>query len=220
MRHRISKYESYHEYKYEHNIRPENLDFWEDIENEYLQDDQNKDIINMDMINKIKKYIKLSIDIFLTDKQKFCYLNYTIYDQKINDIANELGIKPTTAYKHIRIARAKLYILSELFIESCGGQSRYNIIKNKLKSYINYSNKEEQYIITKYLIENSKGLLDIARELGYFPYNKIYSLYAKTRRNIIKNTSLSNDDLVDLRLYNKRKKYIDGVKAFSFFGGK
>ena len=157
------------------------------------------------MINKMNKYINLSIDNILTEKQRICYLKYITSNHNVTDIANELGISCATVYKHVRIARGKLFILSEIFIEALNYQSKYEITTNKLKEYIKYlDNEEEIYIITNYFINNKK-LQDIKEHLGYSKY-QMQLMYRKIRKRIITRTSITTEDLTDLLKYNKNKK--------------
>ena len=163
------------------------------------------------MINKMNKYINLSIDNILTEKQRICYLKYITSNHNVTDIANELGISCATVYKHVRIARGKLFILSEIFIEALNYQSKYEITTNKLKEYIKYlDNEEEIYIITNYFINNKK-LQDIKEHLGYSKY-QMQLMYRKIRKRIITRTSITTEDLTNLLEYHKNKKCYNNLK--------
>ena len=59
-------------------------------------------------IQRLKKIMKTGIMIELTDKQKSCMLKRYVDEKPVVDIANEMGIKPVTVYKHIRTAKKRI----------------------------------------------------------------------------------------------------------------
>ena len=59
-------------------------------------------------IQRLKKIMKTGIMIELTDKQKSCMLKRYVDEKPVVDIANEMGIKPATVYKHIRTAKKRI----------------------------------------------------------------------------------------------------------------
>ena len=58
--------------------------------------------------NRTKKLIAISIDTELTDRQKDCLTMRVYQKMSVEDIAAELGIRPTTVYKHIKKAKEAL----------------------------------------------------------------------------------------------------------------
>ena len=56
----------------------------------------------------MKKLIAISIDTELTDRQKDCLTMRVYQGISVEDIAAELGIRPTTVYKHIKKAKEAL----------------------------------------------------------------------------------------------------------------
>ena len=63
---------------------------------------------NNEIKNRMKKLIAISIDTELTDRQKDCLTMRVYQGLSAEDIAAELGIRPTTVYKHITKAKAAL----------------------------------------------------------------------------------------------------------------
>jgi len=59
---------------------------------------------NSNIRNRMKKLIVISIDTELTDRQKDCLTMRVYQKMSVEDIAAELGIRPTTVYKHINKA--------------------------------------------------------------------------------------------------------------------
>lgn len=199
------------------NFNENDNNFWENISEENIINDNDEYNIYESIIIKMKRFTYLSMDLVLTPLQKKCYIDYYKYENgdKVEMIANELGISCATVYKHVRIARGKLFILSEIFIEALNYQSKYEITINKLKQYIKYlDNEEEIYIITNYFIYNKK-LQDIKEHLGYSKYQMKY-MYKKTRQRIITRTSITTEDLTDLLKYNKNKKYCYNLKHITW----
>ena len=58
--------------------------------------------------NCMKKLIAIGIDTELTDRQKDCLTMRVYQKMSVEDIAAELGIRPTTVYKHIKKAKEAL----------------------------------------------------------------------------------------------------------------
>lgn len=63
---------------------------------------------NSNIRNRIKKLIAIGIDTELTDRQKDCLTMCVYQKMSVEDIAAELGIRPTTVYKHIKKAKEAL----------------------------------------------------------------------------------------------------------------
>lgn len=172
--------------------------FWEDIENErFINDESN--IHDESIITKMKRFTYLSMDLILTPLQKKCYLDYHKYENvdKIQIIADELGITPVTVYKHIRIANAKLYAMSNLFLKSYGYKSYYDGIRNIFSKALNLLDYDEREIVKQYyLYGNNIGY--IAKKFNLSKY-EICKLYNSGTRKLIKKTSLSKKHLLDLR---------------------
>ena len=63
---------------------------------------------NNEIKNRAKKLIAISIDTELTDRQKDCLTMRVYQGLSAEDIAAELGIRPTTVYKHIKKAKEAL----------------------------------------------------------------------------------------------------------------
>ena len=63
---------------------------------------------NSSIRNRMKKLIHICMEDELTDRQKD-YLTMRVYQKmSVEDIAAELGIRPTTVYKHIKKAKEAL----------------------------------------------------------------------------------------------------------------
>ena len=63
---------------------------------------------NSDIRNRMKKLIAIGIDTELTGRQKDCLTMRVYRNMSVEDIAAELGIRPTTVYKHIKKAKEAL----------------------------------------------------------------------------------------------------------------
>ena len=63
---------------------------------------------NNEIRDRMKKLIAVAIDMELTDRQKDCLTMRVYQGISVEDIAAELGIRPTTVYKHITKAKAAL----------------------------------------------------------------------------------------------------------------
>lgn len=63
---------------------------------------------NSSIKDRMKKLIAIGIDTELTDRQKDCVTMRVYQKMSVEDIAAELGIRPTTVYKHIKKAKEAL----------------------------------------------------------------------------------------------------------------
>ena len=63
---------------------------------------------NSSIKNRMKKLIAIGIDTELTGRQKDCLTMRVYQKMSVEDIAAELGIRPTTVYKHIKKAKEAL----------------------------------------------------------------------------------------------------------------
>lgn len=63
---------------------------------------------NSSIKDRMKKLIAIGIDTELTDRQKDCLTMRVYQGMSVEDIAAELGIRPTTVYKHIKKAKEAL----------------------------------------------------------------------------------------------------------------
>lgn len=63
---------------------------------------------NSSIRNRIKKLIHICMEDELTDRQKDCLTMRVYQKMSVEDIAAELGIRPTTVYKHIKKAKEAL----------------------------------------------------------------------------------------------------------------
>ena len=63
---------------------------------------------NNEIRDRMKKLIAVVIDMELTDRQKDCLTMRVYQGISVEDIAAELGIRPTTVYKHIKKAKEAL----------------------------------------------------------------------------------------------------------------
>ena len=72
----------------------------------YISSKMSRD--NSDIRNRMKKLIAIGIDTELTDRQKDCLTLRVYQKMSVEDIAAELGIRPTTVYKHIKKAKEAL----------------------------------------------------------------------------------------------------------------
>ena len=64
---------------------------------------------------RMKELLKAAIRLELTDRQKACIRMYYFEKMPVSDIANLLKIKPTTVYKHLKLARRSLKKCREYF---------------------------------------------------------------------------------------------------------
>ena len=54
------------------------------------------------------KILNAAINNELTGRQKICIMRYYFDGRRVDEIARELKIKPTTVYKHLKTARSVL----------------------------------------------------------------------------------------------------------------
>ncbi len=59
-------------------------------------------------IEKMKSHIAKAVKLELTQRQSYCLTQYYIYNRKMVDIANEIGISPCVVSRHISRAVEKL----------------------------------------------------------------------------------------------------------------
>lgn len=59
-------------------------------------------------IKRLKELVRVFIDTELTKRQKACLTMWFFEGKSAEKIADALGIKPTTVYKHIREAKKKI----------------------------------------------------------------------------------------------------------------
>ena len=71
--------------------------------NSHLKNETNKE-----SLEQMKKILSKAILDELTEKQRICVTDYYLTGKKIKEIANELGLNPSTVSRHISTARKKL----------------------------------------------------------------------------------------------------------------
>lgn len=54
--------------------------------------------------HKLAKIMLKAIDVFLTDRQKYIFVEHTIHHRKMRDIAKELGVNPSTVTRTYQVA--------------------------------------------------------------------------------------------------------------------
>ena len=52
-------------------------------------------------INEMKKHLYRAFEIELTNKQKYCIIQYYIHGRKMKDIAKDLSVDPSVVSRHI-----------------------------------------------------------------------------------------------------------------------
>ena len=90
------------------NLAAKNLSFTNELMTYYSYVSSQGGGSNSDIRNRMKKLIAISIDTELTDRQKDCLTMRVYQKMSVEDIAAELGIRPTTVYKHIKKAKEVL----------------------------------------------------------------------------------------------------------------
>ncbi len=70
----------------------------------FVQKDKDTDIRR----RRMSRFIKRALDTELTERRRQCITAYYIEGRRVDEIARELGIRPTTVYKHIKEARSRL----------------------------------------------------------------------------------------------------------------
>ncbi len=63
---------------------------------------------NTESRSQMKKILSKAIFDELTDRQRTCVTDYYVGGKKVKEIANELGLNPSTVSRHISVARKKL----------------------------------------------------------------------------------------------------------------
>lgn len=63
---------------------------------------------NRDDRSKMQKILSKAIVAELTDSQRYCLTEYYLHQRKMKDIAQELGLNPSTVTRHISKAKEKL----------------------------------------------------------------------------------------------------------------
>ena len=196
----------------------EDNNFWENIEIErFINDESNihneSNIYDESVLIKMKRFTYLSMDLILTPFQKKCYLDYHKYEgikDRIQIIADELGITPATVYKHIRIANAKMYAMGNLFLKSYGYKSYYDGIKNIFSKALNLLDYDEREVVKQYYLYGNNTSY-IAKKFD-LSKNEIHKLCNSGTRKLIKKTSLSKKHLLDLRHSIRNNKMLEKSK--------
>ncbi len=57
---------------------------------------------------RMESFLRIALDKELTERQKDCVRYYYFEQMHVDDIAEILGLKPTTIYKHLRLAKKAL----------------------------------------------------------------------------------------------------------------
>jgi len=83
-------------------LAAKNLSFTNELMTYYSFVSAQRGESNNKIKNRMKKLIAISIDTELTDRQKDCLTMRVYQGLSAEDIAAELGIRPTTVYKHIK----------------------------------------------------------------------------------------------------------------------
>ena len=78
----------------------------------YVQGDKNSGIQK----KRMARFLKKALNAELTERRRQCITAYYIDKKPVADIARELGIRPTTVYKHIRQARNLLKSKADYFL--------------------------------------------------------------------------------------------------------
>lgn len=76
----------------------------------------NDDTANSDRRSKMKSLLNNAIANELTDRQRVCIIEHYLNGRKEKDIANELGLSPSTVCRHISTAEKKLMHIANYFI--------------------------------------------------------------------------------------------------------
>lgn len=61
-----------------------------------------------DKKTKMRKIISKAIEQELTEKERFCFIEYYLHSKKMKDIALALSVHPSTVTRHIQRATIKL----------------------------------------------------------------------------------------------------------------
>lgn len=162
-------------------------------------EEKNKTDIFSSLTEKMRRFLYLTMDLVLTDLQKECYTKYFSMEEsnKVIKIADEMGIKPSTVYKHIRKANEKLIILGELFIDACGYKSYYEDTKKTIKFCLKNLDPDERAVIEEYYI-NVIPILKIAQKYD-LSQDEVYALMKEGSKKIVDRTTITYSQLKDLR---------------------
>lgn len=57
---------------------------------------------------RLKKIMKIGLIQELTDKQRECMLKRYVNGMSVKDIADAMNLKPSSVYKHIRVAKKRM----------------------------------------------------------------------------------------------------------------
>lgn len=195
------------------NVQYQKENYWEELKNEYIISKDDLSLLQNNIYNNMKKYVKYSMDIFLTPLQKECYIRYYSMTEsnKVKIIAKDMGISEHSVYKHIEKANGKLYVLGELFLKSCGYKSYYDDIKNKLIAVIEYLPDIQYKIIKLYYLDlkNSKYICN------YLNLSKQdFNTHLNEALKILKKNNLSSTCLSDFRKKLKDKNRLISTKAW------
>lgn len=89
-------------------LAAKNLSFTNELMTYYSYVSSQEGGSNSGIRDRMKKLIAVAIDTELTGRQKDCLTMRLYQNMSVEDIAAELGIRPTTVYKHITKAKAAL----------------------------------------------------------------------------------------------------------------
>lgn len=89
-------------------LAAENLSFTNELMTYYSYVSSQGGGDNSSIRNRMKKLIHICMEDELTDRQKDCLTMRVYQKMSVEDIAAELGIRPTTVYKHIKKAKEAL----------------------------------------------------------------------------------------------------------------
>lgn len=70
---------------------------------------------NMAEQHKLAKVMLKALDVFLTDRQKYIFIEHTIHRRKLKDIAKELGVNPSTVTRTYQVALGTLEKVAECY---------------------------------------------------------------------------------------------------------
>lgn len=57
---------------------------------------------------RLKKIMKIGLIQELTDKQRECMLKRYVNGMSVKDIADAMNLKPSSVYKHVRVAKKRM----------------------------------------------------------------------------------------------------------------
>ena len=79
--------------------------------NNYLTSESSED----SRVTRMKRLIASAMKNELTERQRTCIIKYYYDGLTVPEIAEDLGVKPTTVYKHLKLAMRSLKRISEYF---------------------------------------------------------------------------------------------------------